>query len=68
MQIPFINNKYNDLIYVKDNNIYFDYKLKEGPSNTTNALKLLEIMDFDSEIINTANHICYNLKRNKPIL
>ena len=24
MQIPFINNKYNDLIYVKDNNIYFD--------------------------------------------
>ena len=51
-----------------DNNIYFDYKLKEGPSNTTNALKLLEIMDFDSEIINTANHICYNLKRNKPIL
>ena len=51
-----------------DNNIYFDYKLKEGPSNTTNALKLLEIMDFDSEIINTASHICYNLKRNKPIL
>ena len=24
MQIPFINNKYNDLVYVKDNNIYFD--------------------------------------------
>ena len=49
-----------------DNNIYFDYKLKEGPSNTTNALKLLEIMDFDSEIINNDNFETYLISPSHP--
>ena len=36
-------------------NITFDYRLKNGPSTTTNAVRLLEFMGFDPEIIREAN-------------
>jgi DNA mismatch repair ATPase MutS len=38
----------------KDQGIYFDYLLKEGPSTSKNALKLLEVMDYPNEVIQTA--------------
>lgn len=36
---------------ITDEGISFDYLLKEGPSRTRNAIKLLEFMDFSSEIV-----------------
>lgn len=35
--------------------IEFDYKVYEGPSKTTNAIKLLEIMNFPKNITDRAN-------------
>lgn len=40
--------------YITDDGIHFDYKLKEGPSQTRNAIKLLDYMNFDSEIVKAA--------------
>ncbi|MCL2499548.1 MAG: hypothetical protein FWE90_04330 [Defluviitaleaceae bacterium] len=36
---------------ITTNGVQFDYKLKTGPSTTRNAIKLLDVMDFDAEII-----------------
>jgi len=33
--------------YYKENKIYFDYKLKEGKSNTTNAKYLMRIVGIE---------------------
>lgn len=42
--------------YVKENgDIDFDYKLKEGPSDTRNAIRLLDSMGFVKEIVDLAN-------------
>lgn len=35
--------------------IKFDYKLHQGPSNTTNAIKLLKTMGFPEKIVEAAN-------------
>jgi hypothetical protein len=37
--------------------VMFDYKLKTGPSTTRNAIKLLDVMDFDPEIIRQAEEM-----------
>ena len=42
---------------ITDTNVLFDYKLKYGPSTTRNAIKLLKVMDFKSNILNDANYI-----------
>jgi len=42
---------------VTDGGITFDYTLKEGPSITRNAIKLLEIMEFDDEIVLRAEEL-----------
>ena len=39
---------------VTDDGIMFDYKLKDGPTTTRNAIKLLEVMGFDGEIVERA--------------
>lgn len=57
-----INTGYDNYHFreaIKDNNAFFDYKLRKGPSTTTNAIKLLETMNFESSIIRDANSI-YN--------
>ena len=38
-----------------DGEIIFDYKIKDGPATTRNALKLLAGMGFDSEMVERAN-------------
>lgn len=40
---------------LEDNTISFDYKLVDGPSNTRNAIRLLEVLDFPENLINEAN-------------
>lgn len=39
---------------MEDDGISFDYKLKEGPSRTRNAIKLLQFMDFELAIVEEA--------------
>ena len=35
--------------------VIFDYKLREGPANTRNAIKLLDTLGFDKGLIFSAN-------------
>jgi len=55
-----LEDKYDNYHFTEDVNsgdIHFSYLLKEGPSNTTNAIRLLEQMEFPKEITDNA----YNL-------
>ena len=40
--------------HITDDGIHFDYKIKEGPSQTRNAIRLLDYMNFESEIVEAA--------------
>lgn len=52
--------------YVKENgDIDFDYKLKEGPSKTRNAIRLLESLGFDQEIVSLAKSRAESLTKEK---
>lgn len=42
---------------IEDGRIIFDYKVHEGPSKTRNAIKLLDLLEFPSEIISAAENI-----------
>ena len=52
-------NKTFDKYYFEEtfieNNLLFDYKIKQGISNSKNAIKLLKYIDFPIEIINDIN-------------
>ena len=50
-------NKHFSENFDKDD-ISFSYKLLEGPANTQNAIKLLEINGFPSQITSLANETC----------
>lgn len=39
---------------IRDGDVYFNYKLLQGKATTRNAIKLLEIMGYDKEIIDKA--------------
>ena len=45
---------------VTENGVTFDYKLKKGPSNTRNALKLLKAMNFNNEVVSLSNQVYNN--------
>lgn len=52
-----LNDEYDNYHFrehITDDGIHFDYKLKEGPSQTKNAIKLLHYMNFDSQIVEAA--------------
>ena len=49
---------------VDGNNVLFDYKLKEGPSNSSNAISLLKSYGFSDDIIENATRRSDNFKRN----
>ncbi len=36
---------------VSDNDVHFDYMIKEGPATTRNAIKLLGVLGYDSELV-----------------
>ena len=50
---------------ITDHEISFDYIIKEGPSNTRNAIKLLEIIGYDKELIDLANELAQEFKENR---
>lgn len=41
----------------EDGNIIFDYKLYDGKSQTRNAIKLLEVIGFDRQIVESAQEL-----------
>lgn len=40
---------------ISDGEIHFDYLLKDGPATTRNAIKLLELLGFDQELVARSN-------------
>jgi DNA mismatch repair ATPase MutS len=42
---------------VTESGVVFDYKLKKGAASTTNALKLLRFLDFDTSITDRAEQL-----------
>lgn len=63
-----LNGSYDNYHFretVGDGGISFDYKLHEGPSTTTNAIKLLAYMDFDAQIVDTSNQRVDQFKQHK---
>lgn len=47
--------------HVEGDDVLFDYLLKEGPSTSRNALKLLRAYGFDPELIDTAEEMAGSL-------
>lgn len=45
---------------VTENGVTFDYKLKKGPSNTRNTLKLLKAMNFNKDVVSLSNQVYNN--------
>ncbi|MEG2836487.1 MAG: hypothetical protein RR863_00205 [Erysipelotrichaceae bacterium] len=53
-----LSNKFTNVHFnetIKDNTMLFDYKLKQGPSDSRNAIALLKILGYDQEIIENAD-------------
>ena len=48
---------------VKDSNVDFDYKLKEGKLKNRNAIRILQINDYPSDLINEAIEISKKLDK-----
>ena len=50
---------------VENGTMYFDYKLKKGAIQNTNAIKILEINDFPREVTAEAKRLARQLMENK---
>lgn len=48
---------------IKEDNLYFDYKIKPGACKSGNAIKLLEIMNFPEIITKEAHQIAQDLNQ-----
>ena len=63
-----LNSEYTNYHFqetVTDNDVIFDYKLREGVSKTRNAIKLLKMMKFESNIVDLADSICNEFIKNQ---
>ena len=49
---------------VTDNDVHFDYKLKEGPATTRNAIKLLGVLGYDESIVEDAQRMADGFLKN----
>lgn len=47
-------NNYHFEEDVRDGDVFFNYMLKEGKATTRNAIKLLELMGYDKEVVKKA--------------
>lgn len=62
-----LENEYNNYHFseqITDDGINFDYLLKQGPSQTRNAIKLLHFMDFDDGLVENAESLVTNFTKN----
>ena len=48
---------------ITDKDILFDYRIKPGPSTTTNAVRLLAYLDFDRGIVSGAEKLAEHFSR-----
>lgn len=60
LQPDYHNYHFNESI--ENNEIYFDYKIKEGKANTRNAIELLRITRFPNTIYKTHNNKLINCR------
>ncbi len=51
------SNYHFEEVLDENGDIFFDYELKEGPSNTKNAIKLLKSMGYEPEITENAERM-----------
>ncbi|SFB68346.1 MutS-related protein [Butyrivibrio sp. YAB3001] len=49
---------------VSDNDVHFDYLIKEGPATTRNAIKLLGVLGYDNEVVDNAQHLADHFLKN----
>ncbi len=49
-----IYDNYHFSEQITDDGIFFDYLIKKGPSQTRNAIKLLQFMEFEDDVVKTA--------------
>ncbi len=49
---------------VTDNDVHFDYKIKEGPATTRNAIKLLGVLGYDNSVVTDAQNMADGFLRN----
>lgn len=42
---------------ITDNDVHFDYKIKSGPATTRNAIKLLNVLGYDENIVDNAQSL-----------
>ena len=42
---------------ITDNDVHFDYLIKEGPATTRNAIKLLNVLGYDENIVDNAQSL-----------
>ncbi|MBD8025155.1 hypothetical protein H9636_00660 [Ureibacillus sp. Re31] len=60
-----IYDNYHFREIVKENGIFFDYKIHPGPSSTKNAIKLLEVMDFPLLVTERAHNLANDFENNR---
>ena len=49
---------------VTEDDVVFDYKIHDGYSKTRNAIKLLSVLGFDSNIVNGAKNMAASFEKN----
>jgi hypothetical protein len=62
-----LNNEYDIYHFegdVTDNDVHFDYRIKEGPATTRNAIKLLGVLGYDSNIVKDAQEMADGFLKN----
>jgi hypothetical protein len=69
IELTFLLASYYDNYHFREqittDGVIFDYKLKTGPSTTRNAIKLLDVMDFDPKIVQKAEEMAKIYDRNQ---
>ncbi|HHT20444.1 MAG TPA: hypothetical protein GXZ74_03270 [Tissierellia bacterium] len=64
LQAPFMNNiHFREEVHQDE--ITFDYQIKAGPTQTTNAINLLKYYDFPTEVTDQAERLADHFKLNR---
>jgi len=63
-----LSNEYDNYHFseqIQNKGIYFDYTIKQGPSETRNAIKLLSFLGFEDGIVTDANKLVQTFEETK---
>jgi len=50
---------------VENNELHFDHRIKAGQLSTKNAIKILELSNYPTDVTNEARQICTSLMTTK---